>query len=224
MNLRVLIVEDEPDIREAVQASLLSEGFNVTALDNGSDVLATMRQAKPDIVLLDQILPGKTGVEVVRELRAEQQFSRTPIMMVTGLAGEDDKVLALDIGADDYLTKPFSMKELSARIKALARRAEIDAKQDRLQKDRLIVDFAAHRVTMDGQEVQLTLTEFKILAELLKQSGTVLTRERLRERALGNLNVTDRTIDVHMASLRKKLGEIGDKIETVRGVGYRFAD
>lgn len=224
MSLRVLIVEDEPDIREAVQASLLSEGFNVTALDNGMDVLSTMRSSKPDIVLLDQILPGKTGVEVVRELRAEQQFSRTPIMMVTGLAGEDDKVLALDIGADDYLTKPFSMKELSARIKALARRAEIDAKQDRLQKDRLVVDFAAHRVTMDGAEVQLTLTEFKILAELLKQSGTVLTRERLRERALGNLNVTDRTIDVHMASLRKKLGDIGDKIETVRGVGYRFAD
>jgi two-component system, OmpR family, phosphate regulon response regulator PhoB len=224
MSLRILIVEDEPDIREAVQASLLSEGFSVTALDNGSDVLPTMRQSKPDIVLLDQILPGKTGVEVVRELRAEQQFARTPIMMVTGLAGEDDKVLALDIGADDYLTKPFSMKELSARIKALARRAEIDAKQDRLQKDRLVVDFAAHRVTMDGGEVQLTLTEFKILAELLKQSGTVLTRERLRERALGNLNVTDRTIDVHMASLRKKLTDIGDKIETVRGVGYRFAD
>ena len=222
--LRVLIVEDEPDIREAVQASLQSEGFMVTALDNGMDVIPTMRQAKPDIVLLDQILPGKTGVEVVREMRAEQQFSRTPIMMVTGLAGEDDKVLALDIGADDYLTKPFSMKELSARIKALARRAEIDAKQDRLTKDRLVVDFAAHRVTLDNQEVQLTLTEFKILSELLKQSGTVLTRERLRERALGNLNVTDRTIDVHMASLRKKLNEVGDQIETVRGVGYRFAD
>ena len=222
--LRVLIVEDEPDIREAVQASLQSEGFMVTALDNGMDVIPTMRQTKPDIVLLDQILPGKTGVEVVREMRAEQQFSRTPIMMVTGLAGEDDKVLALDIGADDYLTKPFSMKELSARIKALARRAEIDAKQDRLTKDRLVVDFAAHRVTLDSQEVQLTLTEFKILSELLKQSGTVLTRERLRERALGNLNVTDRTIDVHMASLRKKLNEVGDQIETVRGVGYRFAD
>lgn len=222
--LNILIVEDEPDIREAVQAALENEGFQVATADNGSDVLPRMREARPDIVLLDHILPGKTGVEVVRELRADPKFSRTPIMMVTGLAGEDDKVLALDIGADDYLTKPFSMKELSARIKALARRAEIDSKQDRLTKDRLVVDFSAHKVLLDSQEVPLTLTEFKILSELLRQSGTVLTREKLRERALGNLNVTDRTIDVHMASLRKKLGNVGDQIETVRGVGYRFAD
>lgn len=230
--MKVMIVEDEGDIREILKNLLEEEGFQVVALDNALNLVEELRFNQPDLLLLDQILPGKTGTEAVREVRASQKFALLPIIMVTGLSGEDDKVHALDLGADDYVTKPFYPKELAARIKALARRtdrsttagAKVPIKGDQIIRDSLVMDFSAHRVTVDALDVALTLTEFKILGELLKQSGQVLTREKLRERALGNLNVTDRTIDVHMASLRKKLGVIGNQIETVRGVGYRFTD
>lgn len=225
--MKVMVVEDERDIRDILKNLLEDEGFQVVAFENGLNILDDLTTNEPDLLLLDQILPGKTGVEAVREVRSSEKFAKLPIIMVTGLSGEDDKVTALDLGADDYVTKPFYPKELAARIKALARRSDIidtDRNKDRITRDNVVVDFAAHRVTVDNQEVGLTLTEFKILSELLKQSGQVLTRERLRERALGNLNVTDRTIDVHMASLRKKLGDVGNQIETVRGVGYRFSD
>lgn len=225
--MKVMVVEDERDIRDILKNLLEDEGFQVVAFENGLNILDDLTTNEPDLLLLDQILPGKTGVEAVREVRGSEKFAKLPIIMVTGLSGEDDKVTALDLGADDYVTKPFYPKELAARIKALARRSDIidtDRNKDRITRDNVVVDFAAHRVTVDNQEVGLTLTEFKILSELLKQSGQVLTRERLRERALGNLNVTDRTIDVHMASLRKKLGDVGNQIETVRGVGYRFSD
>lgn len=235
--MKVMVVEDESDIREILKNLLEEEGFQVVALDNGLNLMAELQSNRPDLLLLDQILPGKTGVEAVREVRASQNFGRLPIIMVTGLSGEDDKVNALDLGADDYVTKPFYPKELAARIKALARRTDqsvggdtkaeettsTTGEQTRIQHDNVFIDFSAHKVTVDGTEIALTLTEFKILGELLKQTGRVLTREKLRERALGNLNVTDRTIDVHMASLRKKLGAVGNQIETVRGVGYRFA-
>ena len=230
--MKVMVVEDESDIRDILKNLLEEEGFQVVTLDNGLNLMEEIRNNQPDLLLLDHILPGKTGVDAVREVRASESFGRLPIIMVTGLSGEDDKVHALDLGADDYVTKPFYPKELAARIKALARRTDIattsvdrvPTKDDRIVRDSLVIDFSAHRVTVDAVDVALTLTEFKILGELLKQSGQVLTREKLRERALGNLNVTDRTIDVHMASLRKKLGTIGNQIETVRGVGYRFTD
>lgn len=231
--MKVMVVEDESDIREILKNLLEEEGFEVIALDHGLNLMAELNSNRPDLLLLDQILPGKTGVEAVKEVRASENFGRLPIIMVTGLSGEEDKVHALDLGADDYVTKPFYPKELAARIKALARRTDLkfnDTRvptkaEDRITRDQLLIDFSAHRVTVAGLEIALTLTEFKILGELLKQSGQVLTREKLRERALGNLNVTDRTIDVHMASLRKKLGTvIGNQIETVRGVGYRFTD
>lgn len=233
--MKVMVVEDENDIREILRNLLEEEGFQVVALENGLNLMNELNSFHPDLLLLDQILPGKTGVEAVKEVRASQNFSKLPIIMVTGLSGEDDKVKALDIGADDYVTKPFYPKELAARIKALARRSESangagepklasPGAGDRIERGTVVIDFVAHRVTVEGQEVLLTLTEFKILGELLRQAGQVLTREKLRERALGNLNVTDRTIDVHMASLRKKLGAIGHQIETVRGVGYRFSD
>lgn len=237
--MKVMVVEDESDIREILKNLLEEEGFQVVALDNGLNLMAELQSNRPDLLLLDQILPGKTGVEAVREVRASQNFGRLPIIMVTGLSGEDDKVNALDLGADDYVTKPFYPKELAARIKALARRTDLvgvlDGRTDgvgagteagaenKIQLDTVFIDFSAHKVVVDGTEIALTLTEFKILGELLRQTGRVLTREKLRERALGNLNVTDRTIDVHMASLRKKLGLVGNQIETVRGVGYRFA-
>lgn len=227
--MKVMVVEDERDIRDILKNLLEEEGFQVVAFENGMNILEDIRLNEPDLLLLDQVLPGKTGVEAVREVRSSQKFASLPIIMVTGLSGEDDKVNALDIGADDYVTKPFYPKELAARIKALARRSSVGGAEagtpgDKIVRDNISMDFSAHRVWVNDEEVTLTLTEFKILSELLKQSGQVLTREKLRERALGNLNVTDRTIDVHMASLRKKLGDSGDNIETVRGVGYRFAE
>jgi DNA-binding response OmpR family regulator len=230
--MKVMVVEDERDIRDILKNLLEDEGFQVVALENGLNIIEDIRTNQPDLLLLDQILPGKTGVEAVREVRANEAYAKLPIIMVTGLSGEDDKVNALDVGADDYVTKPFFPKELAARIKALARRSTpggatgdgASGSKESITRDNIKMDFSAHRVWVDELEVALTLTEFKILAELLKQSGQVLTREKLRERALGNLNVTDRTIDVHMASLRKKLGAVGSRIETVRGVGYRFAD
>jgi two-component system, OmpR family, phosphate regulon response regulator PhoB len=228
--MKVMVVEDERDIRDILKNLLEEEGFEVVAFENGLNILEDIRVNEPDLLLLDQILPGKTGVEAVREVRQSESFSTLPIIMVTGLSGEDEKVNALDVGADDYVTKPFYPKELAARIKALARRSSFGSDvppatgKDRIERENITMDFSAHRVWVDELEIALTLTEFKILAELLKQSGQVLTREKLRERALGNLNVTDRTIDVHMASLRKKLGETGNRIETVRGVGYRYAD
>ena len=236
-SMKVMVVEDEHDIRDILKNLLEEEGFEVVALENGLRIMEELGAHSPDLLLLDQMLPGKTGVEAVREVRSSEQFANHPIIMVTGLSGEDDKVNALDLGADDYVTKPFYPKELAARIKALARRSDrsvvptpgvqapaVGGAQDKISRGPVNIDFSAHRVTVDNQEILLTLTEFKILGELLKQSGQVLTREKLRERALGNLNVTDRTIDVHMASLRKKLGIIGHQIETVRGVGYRFSD
>jgi len=222
--MKVMIVEDEAEIREILKVLLEEEGFAVVALDSAMNLVDELKRNSPDLLLLDQVLPGKSGVDAVREVRGIDRFASLPIIMVTGLSGEDDKVAALDIGADDYVTKPFYPKELAARIKALARRSGVERKGTRLVRGQLTIDFAAHRVFLEDREVQLTLTEFKILSELLLQCGTVLTRERLRERALGNLNVTDRTIDVHMAALRKKLSPLGDRIETVRGVGYRFAD
>ncbi len=224
--MKVMVVEDEKDIREILCTLLSDEGFTVVALDSGVGIADRIRQEKPDLLLLDQILPEKSGAEIIKELKAAAEFRQIPIIMVTGVVSENDKVEALDLGADDYITKPFYARELTARVRAVARRADVRLKKTSppIVKDNLTIDFAGHRVLLRGKEVSLTLTEFKILSELVKEDGQVLSRESLRERALGNLNVTDRTIDVHMASLRKKLEELGDNIETVRGVGYRFAN
>jgi DNA-binding response OmpR family regulator len=227
--LKVMVVEDERDIRDILKNLLQKEGFEVIALSDGKNLIQQLELNTPDLILLDRILPGKDGIDALGELRSNDKFSHLPVIMVTGLSGESDKVAAFERGADDYITKPFFPKELTARIKALARRALKAANdgsplRERLSFQGVTVDFSEHRAWVGDGEISLTLTEFKILGELLKQNGQVLTRERLREKALGNLNVTDRTIDVHMASLRKKLGPIGKQVETVRGVGYRLAE
>ncbi len=223
--VKVLIIEDENEIREILVSNLESSGFIPRGIDGGKEVILHLEQFSPDVILLDQIMPGKTGQEVMQEVRANARFCNIPIIVVTGLNSEEQKIAALNLGADDYVTKPYSTKELQARILALLRRSNVAHKsqQKNISIKDITVDLGAHKVLLNGQEVPLTLTEFKILCELIKQSGQVLSRDSLRERALGNLNVTDRTIDVHMASLRKKLAHMGDSIETVRGVGYRMA-
>ena len=226
--MKVLVVEDEKEIRDLIAETLTTEGFEVVGLEHGDNMFLELERHTPQALLLDQILPGKSGVEILKEIRLSETHCRLPVLMVTGLSGEGEIVSALDLGADDYVTKPFMPKALAARIKSVVRRVgdhpqtEVN-NEDKLVNGQLIVDFASHKVMLKNNEVSLTLTEFKILGELLRESGRVLTRDKLREKALGNLNVTDRTIDVHMASLRKKLEETGQSIQTVRGVGYRFA-
>ena len=222
---RILVLEDEHEIREFLVAQFLEHGMLAEGLSSGNGFMNKVETFNPNLVVMDQMMPGKSGMDLIKELRVSQKFSEVPVMMLTGLDGEAEKVAALEMGADDYVTKPFSVKEVVARIQALIRRSHAAHKstQKTMTVDELNVDLVAHRVTLHSKEVALTLTEFKILVELMRQGGQVLTRDRLRERALGNLNVTDRTIDVHMASLRKKLEDMGDRIETVRGVGYRLA-
>lgn len=231
-----MIIEDEQEIREILKSLLVLSEYKVSLFSDGHDLFTKLEVNRPDLLLLDQNLPGKNGVEIVREIRSSAQFAHLPIIMVTGLTGEDERVRALDLGADDYITKPFYPKELTSRIRAVIRRSGVqpgqsnvteaadatDSHHDIVEIAGLVVDFTAHRVSLDGLTVALTLTEFKILGQLVRQTGEVLTRDKLRERVLDNLNVTDRTIDVHMAALRKKLGGMGNKIETVRGIGYRF--
>jgi two-component system alkaline phosphatase synthesis response regulator PhoP len=223
--MRVMVLEDENEIREFLVEQFREGGMAALGLSSGEGLMGHLENFGPSLILLDQMMPGKSGAEIIREIRSNVRFSEIPIMIVTGLDGEDEKIRALDSGADDYVTKPFSVKEVIARANALVRRSKAAHKslQKNIVAKDLVLDMNAHKVMHRGLEVPLTLTEFKILRELLKQSGQVLSRDCLREKALGNLNVTDRTIDVHMTSLRKKLDDMGEQIETVRGVGYRMA-
>ncbi len=227
MSIRIMFIEDEAVIREIMHTVLEDEGFNVVSFADGMDIMTNLKKHMPQILIVDHLMPLKKGGEVINEVRSSQQFSKLPIIMLSGLATEADKVIALETGADDFVAKPFQPKELCARIRALHRRANESAgdsqKMDAIQFQNLKLDFVGHRALIGQDEIPLTLTEFKILTELLKQGDQVLSREGLRARALGNLNVSDRTIDVHMAALRKKLGGMGDHIHTVRGVGYRFS-
>ena len=222
-DIKILVVDDEVDTREFLVSSLESQGFEVKAIESGNEILGVLKSFAPSLVLLDYTLPGKSGVEIVSILRKHEVYHSLPIIMVTGLDKEEEKVAALELGADDYVVKPFSSKELAARIRAVLRRTPLEVNNETIEHGGIMVDLRSHKVMAGGTEIYLTLTEFRILSELLRQRGRVLTRDRLRETALGNLNVTDRTIDVHMASLRKKLAEFALAIETVRGVGYRYS-
>jgi DNA-binding response OmpR family regulator len=221
-DLKVLLVEDEDDIRELLTTHLESEGMRVMGLSSGAELIATMKKFKPNIVLMDHRMPGKSGRELAKEIRAKTELSMVPIVMVSGLGSEDDKLEAFAFGVDDYVTKPFSLSEIAARIRAVTKRAlGQQISEEELVYENLKINLNSHAVTLGKESLKLTLTEFKILAELMRSSGKVLTRDALRSRALQNLNVTDRTIDVHMASLRKKLGRLGNSIFTVRGIGYK---
>ncbi len=220
---KVLVVDDELEVRDFLVSTLTSESFEVLGIENGSTLLDVLKNFNPDIILMDYKMPGPNGVELVKQVRGYSEYKALPIIMVTGVDGEDEKVQALEVGADDYVVKPFLPKVLGARIRAVLRRSvDSQGAPDKLEVAGLVIDLKSHKVFLDSAEIHLTLTEFKILTELLKQKSEVLSRDKLRQSALGNLNVTDRTIDVHMASLRKKLAHLGDSIETVRGVGYRF--
>ncbi len=222
---RILVVEDEPHIQELIEFNLKSVGYEVMSALRGDEALKLAQQHKSDLVLLDLMLPGMSGFEVCRALRARPETEFTPVIMLTARGAESDKVLGFELGTDDYVTKPFSVPELLARVKAVLKRTALrPGKQPQsIDIGDLKMDLTSHKLTLSGQVIGLTLTEFKILKELMISGEKVLSRTDLVGEVIGSeVNVTDRTIDVHLAALRKKLGSEADRIETVRGVGYRF--
>ena len=227
----VLVVDDERDILELVKYNLDKEGYQVTVVATGEDALAATRTKMPDIVILDLMLPGVDGLEVCRRLKADPKTRSIPIVMLTAKGDEADVVTGLELGASDYVTKPFSPRVLTARIKAVLRRGdEADGDDATLRVNDLTIHVGRHQVIVDGASVELTATEFRILVYLARRPGWVFTRQQIVDAAQGDdvfVNdrfVTDRSVDVHIVSLRRKLGTCGAYIETVRGVGYRLRD
>lgn len=222
----ILIVEDDEDIVELLAFNLQSAGFATETARDGYEALAKARRSPPAGVILDLMLPGLDGFSVCKELKRDPKTAAAPIIMLTARGEEVDRIVGLELGADDYVVKPFSPRELILRLRAvLKRHAPEPATRQVLGRDGLSVDLAAHRVSLDGQEVVLTATEFKLLAELLQSSGRVLTRDRLLNTVWGyEFEGYARTVDTHVRRLRQKLGHFADMIETVRGVGYRFKE
>jgi DNA-binding response OmpR family regulator len=224
----VLVVDDEEAIAEAVRARLESEGYRVIVAADGPEALRIHRDERPDLVVLDLMLPGMDGLEVCREI---QRGSWTPVLMLTARTEEADKVAGFAVGADDYLTKPFSLRELASRVKAILRRMErmrTRGTDGPIVRDGLEVDASRRRVTVDGGEVALTPLEFEILATLARDPGVVFSRDQLMDRVWGYRDYAGgRVVDSHVARIRRKLGEDGTEprfIRTVHGVGYAFQD
>jgi len=224
MTKSALIIEDDPDIAESIRYNLESEGFAAVVASTGEQglTLALDSPHPPMVIVLDLMLPGMNGMELCRRLRRENQTRRVPIIMLTAKASEADRVAGLDLGADDYIAKPFSVKELMARVRAVLRRADDEA-EELYDDGRLAIDFADVRATCSGANVKLTNKEFLLLSALARKRGRVLTRQQLLDQIWGYSYYGDaRTLDVHIRRLRQKLGACGDCIETVVGVGYRF--
>ncbi|HLL16834.1 MAG TPA: response regulator transcription factor [Pyrinomonadaceae bacterium] len=220
----ILIVEDDPDIAEGLRYNLEREGLEAIIAPTGEQGLAAALDARraPALIILDLMLPGMSGTELCRRLRREPATRRTPIMMLTARTGEAERISGLDLGADDYITKPFSVKEVMARVRAILRRTD-EGSAPGYSDARLTIDFADMRVTCDGAPVKLTRKEFALLETLSKTGSRVATRQHILDNVWGYEYYGDtRTLDVHIRRLRQKLGECGNCIETVVGVGYRF--
>ena len=226
MSHRVLVVDDEADITALVAYHLAKAGYRVSTAANGSDALRAAREERPDVVVLDLMLPGIAGLDVLAELRARPETRDVGVILLTAKRDEPDRIKGLSLGADDYLTKPFSPPELVLRVQALLRRltAPAVAGGSLLVVGPLSIDRAAHRVTVAGKELTLTATEYKLLVTLVERRGRVQGRSQLLETVLDSQpDIQTRTIDMHVQRLRTKLGRVGEMIETVRGFGYRFA-
>ena len=218
-------VEDDANIRELVIYTLNQTGLAAKGFSDASAFFAASAEEKPTLILLDIMLPGEDGLTILRKIRANAGTTSIPVMMITAKTTEFDKVSGLDLGADDYITKPFGMAELVARVKALLRRSGMKASAERLEHGELVVDIAKHTVTVGGQVVILTYKEFSLLACLMENAGRAYTREQLLETVWGyDYEGGTRTVDVHVQTLRTKLGTSGRFVETVRGVGYRFGE
>lgn len=225
---KVLVIEDEPDIIELLQYNLEREGFRVFTARDGLSGLKEATARRPALIILDLMLPGVDGLEVCRLLRSKKESENTPIIMLTAKSEESDKVLGLGIGADDYITKPFSPKELVARARAVLRRMAVTdntQRQQRIEVGPLTVDPDRHEVSLGGKPINLTAAEFRLLRMLASSPGRVFTREQLLEKITGGESIVlDRNVDVHIGAIRKKLGNSDEWITTIRGVGYKFKD
>ena len=220
---KILVIDDERDILDLVVPPLLREGYQVGTSMSGQEGLRRVRDERPDLVILDVMLPDLDGIEVCRALKWDAATRGIPVVMVTGKADESDVVLGLGIGADDYISKPFRLKELLARVKAVLRRANTPADVSSHPDAGVVMDEERHEVRIDGRPVHLTPTEQRLLRALMTSKGSVLSRADLIEAAAqDDSEVTERTIDVHVQAIRKKLGQYRNIIGTVRGAGYRY--
>ncbi|MEZ6173106.1 MAG: response regulator transcription factor [Phycisphaerales bacterium] len=226
MARHILVVEDERDLADMLKIHLENAGYTTDVVHDGRDALTMIQTQCPDLVLLDLMLPGMHGTEVARRVRTDHTLARVPIVMLTAKSQEKDELVGLDLGADDYITKPFSMKVLLARIDAVLRRAEAAAgaqvNRMGLSLGPVDIDPEACEATYGGEPIELTRTEFRILLVLVQAQGRVMSREAIMRRAIGpGINITERTVDVHMTAIRRKLKDAGELIKTVRGVGYK---
>ena len=223
----ILVVEDEDDIQELVRYNLAKEGYRVAQAISGEEGFKAAKSSNPDLIVLDLMLPGLDGLEICRLLKADPKTSHTPIVMLTAKGEESDVVTGLELGADDYITKPFSPKVLVARLRAVLRRKAKESVDEAspLKIREIVIHPGRHEVLVKGKIVNLTFTEFQLLHFLAKRPGWVFTRQQIVDEVKGeDYPVTDRSVDVQVVGLRKKLGACGEYVETVRGVGYRFKE
>lgn len=219
----IYCVEDDSNIRELVVYTLESTGLKACGFENGKAFMEALAFETPELILLDIMLPGEDGMGILRKLKSSAKTKEIPVIMVTAKSGEYDKVVGLDAGADDYVTKPFGMMELVSRVKAVLRRAGKKSEENVFEIGFLKMDVKKHEVTVENQAVTLTLKEFELLDRLVRNQNIVLTRDKLLEEIWGyDFDGETRTVDVHVRTLRQKLGPAGEMIETVRGVGYRM--
>jgi two-component system phosphate regulon response regulator PhoB len=219
----VLVVEDEPSQREILGYNLEAEGFRVVSTDDGSEAMLAVREQNPDLILLDWMLPGVSGIEICRRIKTHSDLKHIPIIMISARSEEVDTVRGLETGADDYVVKPYSVIELMARVKSQLRRIRPGTVGERLEFEDLVLDSEAHKVYRGGHELRLGPTEFRLLTTFMEKPGRVWSREQLLDRVWGrDIYVDTRTVDVHIGRLRKALGVNGgkDPIRTVRGAGY----
>lgn len=222
---KLLIIEDERDIVQALEYNLKKEGFSVSKAFDGIQGLKLSKESSPDLIILDLMLPGLDGLELCRTLKREAPTENIPIIMLTAKGAETDKVVGLEVGADDYITKPFSMRELIARVRAVLKRYSKKVKEIRtaIKFPDLVIDAEKHEVLSSGKAVELTAKEFALLQFLAENQGRVFNRERLLDQVWGiEAAIETRTVDVHMRRLREKLGKAGKHLATLRGVGYKF--
>ena len=221
----ILIIEDESDVADLLTLNLRKAGFRISTAADGASGLQNARDDRPDFIVLDLMLPKMLGLEVCRILKSDTATRHIPILMLTAKAEEIDRIVGLEFGADDYVTKPFSPREVVLRIKAILRRAEGGAEDEHLSAGSIVIDPARHEVSVHGKRVNLTSLEFKLLHTLMQRRGRVQARDRLLNDVWGYESVIDtRTVDTHVRRLRKKLGKAADAIESVRGFGYRLRE
>ena len=223
---RILVIDDERDLVELIRLNLQRNGYEVLYAHDGKVGLEIARKHLPDLIILDLMMPGLTGQEVATRLKGDSQTAAIPLLMLTARSEETDIIVGLSLGADDYVTKPFSIKVLLARVAAVLRRkSSVEQTQPILNTGPMVIDQARHEITLKGKPINLTPTEFKLLTALANARGRVLSRDQLTDRVMGNgVFVTDRAIDVHVTAVRRKLGEFQWMVHTVRGVGYRLLD